>query len=1316
MSAHSRAQTNAAPASHSSVRSSSRQAPGLSQHNGQLTSNSRATEQAEPVNAPPIVEEVLRSPGRALDAATRGFMESRFGHDFSRVRVHTDARANESARAVKAAAFTAGSDIVFGPGDYSPQTPRGRHLITHELVHVIQHRAGRAHAGAPLSSAESDPAERQADGAALRVESGLPAGVGQPAAPSSHLSLTPEVWYRGEIKGGKASKDAAAGTRGVVHDLGDGQYYTDAADVAEAYGEMRAADDPSIRIKLGGVVDPHALGRVLDLTKEPDFMFIFNLTRKSMPKISGEPYRNILNHFLARKGIKLEDYDMIIAPEGVREGKQMCVRTPEVLAKIRAAMSPLKPGETVRLPGAAAATPPPAAAQNMAMAVNPASAQPAAPAQAAAVADVAAAQAALAQPPNAAAAAPAANVPAAATPPAVRQQKVETRTTTDPAKAARHAQELVQQYGSRLDPGGNGLAELFNRSAHLANPQLRRAAANELHIITRYLERGAPDGRQVSKITVIPSAKGQTTPDLFIEYTDGTSERLEATTITSSPAGRVAQQPTTFPGNKRGAGELVRKTGERIATLTDVKEAIRRKAVGSKLQLNAPMTGVAPGGTVEIGIPFGLPDPRVIDQALKDLAGNIHANVRGINFTYTDRDEAGHATRKSRFYARQSNTFVLTPQRSQAAATPAVTPPVAIPPATARVNVPPVVALPPVIAAPPVVAPAPPVVAPAPPVVAPAPPVVAPAPPVVAAPPSVPVGQGAATGPRVQTPRVRVGGPRIRVDPTAAEAQQAALAEMEALAEQEAAEAGKAVARARMTTAAPSPPSVPQAPNRSRITTGRAGPSAVDPLDALAIAEQKAAEVAEGGVAKSAPRVRIGTGAQSGPAQLRPAARVQAAAAGKPTLDPLDALAIAEQEAAEKSARALPRVRIGSGAAKPSAAPALKPSAAGAKAPAPPTGVVEAPVGGASGGGARPRVTPGRIGIGIAKAVGPMVLDMLNRYQMAKAESERAVALIDKMVESENVKATIASLIERQRLDIARKQRRGVKLYGTIHMTLRFTNDVLDTLRIDRIEIGDVNRNTFMSAVMSHDLFGAEGKNWWVETSIEVDPVELSPTEEAATDLEIAEEKGHAPMSMNEETLARSSKERNHLIGALSAAKREEAKEKQEALESPAILADDRKRGQQQSEITDRLNQLAGQQKVASPPPAKKAAAPTPPPVAAPSLTPAPPAAQQTQLLPGMPSKGPIEVRMQAVAEARAEARRVLGIGRALANRLGSDNSPTNAERQSFSVAEEMWRNAVKFMQNKFTADKYHEPASALGELIDRYGPMLKEIRTRLGG
>jgi hypothetical protein len=88
--------------------------------------------------APPIVHEVLRSPGRPLDNATRAFFEPRFGRNFGHVRVHTDDRAAASAASVRALAYTVGNNLVFGAGQYAPDSPKGRQLLAHELTHVQQ--------------------------------------------------------------------------------------------------------------------------------------------------------------------------------------------------------------------------------------------------------------------------------------------------------------------------------------------------------------------------------------------------------------------------------------------------------------------------------------------------------------------------------------------------------------------------------------------------------------------------------------------------------------------------------------------------------------------------------------------------------------------------------------------------------------------------------------------------------------------------------------------------------------------------------------------------------------------------------------------------------------------------------------------------------------------------------------------------------------------------------------------------------------------------------------------------------------------------
>ena len=126
-----------------------------------------------PVNAPPIVHEVLRTPGRPLDTEARDFFEPRFGHDFSGVRVHTDAKAAESARAVNALAYAVGHNVVFDAGRYSPSTKGGAWLLAHELAHTIQQQAGRDKPLAPFAmDAENSSSERAADSAADAVLAG----------------------------------------------------------------------------------------------------------------------------------------------------------------------------------------------------------------------------------------------------------------------------------------------------------------------------------------------------------------------------------------------------------------------------------------------------------------------------------------------------------------------------------------------------------------------------------------------------------------------------------------------------------------------------------------------------------------------------------------------------------------------------------------------------------------------------------------------------------------------------------------------------------------------------------------------------------------------------------------------------------------------------------------------------------------------------------------------------------------------------------------------------------------------------------------
>ncbi|HSU16504.1 MAG TPA: DUF4157 domain-containing protein [Longimicrobium sp.] len=118
--------------------------------------------------------------GARLDPATRAFMEPRLGHDFSRVRIHTGTAAASSAESLSARAYTVGSHVVFGAGQYQPHTPAGRRLLAHELAHVVQQGGGTPTRGGPhgvavRSAAAAGQVQRDAELDAEQTKNGLAA-------------------------------------------------------------------------------------------------------------------------------------------------------------------------------------------------------------------------------------------------------------------------------------------------------------------------------------------------------------------------------------------------------------------------------------------------------------------------------------------------------------------------------------------------------------------------------------------------------------------------------------------------------------------------------------------------------------------------------------------------------------------------------------------------------------------------------------------------------------------------------------------------------------------------------------------------------------------------------------------------------------------------------------------------------------------------------------------------------------------------------------------------------------------------------------
>ncbi|MBR0565471.1 DUF4157 domain-containing protein [Azoarcus sp. L1K30] len=133
---------------------------------------------------PEEVGAVLHRAGQPLPDAIREDFESRFGHDFSHVRIHTDAQAAQSAAAVSARAYTVGRDIVFNRGEFQPGSHQGRHLLAHELTHVIQ-QAQMSGGGAFEIGAEHSAFELEADRVADRIVAGTPPTAMRPPASAS---------------------------------------------------------------------------------------------------------------------------------------------------------------------------------------------------------------------------------------------------------------------------------------------------------------------------------------------------------------------------------------------------------------------------------------------------------------------------------------------------------------------------------------------------------------------------------------------------------------------------------------------------------------------------------------------------------------------------------------------------------------------------------------------------------------------------------------------------------------------------------------------------------------------------------------------------------------------------------------------------------------------------------------------------------------------------------------------------------------------------------------------------------------------------
>jgi hypothetical protein len=163
---------------------------------------------SETLTAPASVETAVADSGQPLDAAWRREMEQRFGHDFSQVRVHVGAAAEQSARDVNARAYTVGDRVVFGAGEFNPGTRGGRRLLAHELTHVVQQSGAAANVVRRSNGFDEDEPTRVWPRPRTDVDP-IPAGAERGGA-RGHVERGGQI-YPGEEVSGEINKGGSRG-------------------------------------------------------------------------------------------------------------------------------------------------------------------------------------------------------------------------------------------------------------------------------------------------------------------------------------------------------------------------------------------------------------------------------------------------------------------------------------------------------------------------------------------------------------------------------------------------------------------------------------------------------------------------------------------------------------------------------------------------------------------------------------------------------------------------------------------------------------------------------------------------------------------------------------------------------------------------------------------------------------------------------------------------------------------------------------------------------------------------------------------------
>lgn len=195
-----------------------------------------------------VIDEVLGSPGRALDAPVRAFMERRFATDFSAVRIHADSQADRSARAVNAIAYTVGPRIVFATGYHDTTSLMGQRVLAHELAHVVQQGDARASERSWRGVDATPSLEHEANGAARAVHDETASISVRSRTRASLMRLTPAE-FRNQLGATDDQKKAIATLFADTTFLGLWSYLKNCpAKPARDLGPLSLAITPGLKI------------------------------------------------------------------------------------------------------------------------------------------------------------------------------------------------------------------------------------------------------------------------------------------------------------------------------------------------------------------------------------------------------------------------------------------------------------------------------------------------------------------------------------------------------------------------------------------------------------------------------------------------------------------------------------------------------------------------------------------------------------------------------------------------------------------------------------------------------------------------------------------------------------------------------------------------------------------------------------------------------------------------------------------------------------------------------------------------------------